>query len=194
MKFKTLAIVVAFAAPTWAAPQDNPPPSTKDKATTQLSEPEQTEIMHLHKVNQFEIDMAKMAQTNGTAQIKGFVLTLLNDHQKADRDITALAKKKGISLTSASPSSSSDADAQEMKDMMMDKDRMKTMKGKDFDKDFLSMMEAGHTKELARLETSLAAAKDPDVISLLKNTKPVLQKHIDMAHDLQKKVNAQAAK
>jgi putative membrane protein len=192
MKFKSLAIAIALATPAWAAPQDKP--STNDKTANQLSDAEQQEIMHLHHVNQFEIDMAKMAQTNGSAQIKGFVLVLINDHQRSDKDITALAKKKNISLTSAAPSSSSDADAQEMKDMMADKDRMKTMKGKDFDKEFLAMMMTGHTKELARIETSLAAAKDPDVVTLLKNTKPVLQKHIDMARDAQKKVDAQASK
>jgi putative membrane protein len=193
MKFKTLAIAIALATPAWAAPQDNPP-STNDKTANKLSDAEQQEIMHLHHVNQFEIDMAKMAQTNGSAQIKGFVLVLINDHQRSDKDITALAKKKNISLTSATATSSSDADAQEMKDMMTDKDRMKTMKGKDFDKEFLAMMMTGHTKELARIETSLAAAKDPDVVTLLKNTKPVLQKHIDMARDAQKKVDAQASK
>jgi putative membrane protein len=192
MKFKTLAIAIALATPAWAAPQDKP--STTDKTANQLSDAEQQEIMHLHHVNQFEIDMAKMAQTNGTSQVKGVALTIINDHQRSDKDIMALAKKKNISLTGTSPSSSTDSDAQEMKDMMADKDRMKTMKGKDFDKEFLSMMMTGHTKELARLETSLAAAKDADVIMLLKNTKPVLQKHIDMARDAQKKVDAQASK
>jgi len=193
MKFKTLAIVVALAVPAWAAPQDKP--STTDKDTTsKLTDSEQQEIMHLHHVNQFEIDMAKMAQTNGTSTVKGVALTIVNDHQRSDKDITALAKKKNISLTGTAPSASTDADAQEMKDMMADKDRMKTMKGKDFDKEFLAMMLAGHTKELARLETSLAAAKDPDVVTLFKNTKPVLQKHIDMARDAQKKVDAQASK
>jgi putative membrane protein len=186
MKLKTLAVVMALALPAAAAPQDNPPPSTTDKS--KLSDAEQQELMHLHGVNQFEIDMAKMALTNGTPAIKSYANTLVSDHQKSDREITALAKKKGVSLTS------SDADAQEMKDMMADKDRMKTMKGKDFDKEFISMMEAGHTKELARLETVIAAAKDPDVLTLFKNTKPVLQKHIDMARDLEKKVNAQASK
>ena len=192
MQLKTLAIVIAFATPAWAAPQENPPPSTTDKS--KISEAEQQEIMHLHHVNQFEIDMAKLAQQNGSTTVKTFAATLIADHQKSDREITVLAKKKSISLTGTAPSASTDADAQEMKDMMADKDRMKTMKGKDFDKEFLAMMMTGHTKELARLETTLAAAKDPDVINLLKNTKPVLQKHIDSARDVQKKVDAQASK
>ena len=193
MKLKTLAFVIALATPAWAAPQANPP-STNDKTANKLSDAEQQELVHLHHVNQFEIEMAKMAQTNGTAQVKGVALTIINDHQKSDRDIMALAKKKNISLTGTSATASTDSDAQEMKDMMADKDRLKTMKGKDFDKEFLSMMMTGHAKELARLETTLAAAKDPDVVILLKNTKPVLQKHIDMARDAQKKVDAQARK
>jgi putative membrane protein len=79
-----------------------------------------------------------------------------------------------------------EADRQDAKDMTTKVAHLKTLKGAEFDKEFLNMMVAGHDKELAKIDTSIGAANDPDLQTMLKSVKPVLQRHSDQAHDLQK--------
>jgi hypothetical protein len=55
-------------------------------------------------------------------------------------------------------------------------------------------MVAGHDKELAKIDTAIGAAADPDLQTMLKSTKPVLQRHSDQAKDLQKSPQASADK
>jgi len=69
---------------------------------------------------------------------------------------------------------------------------LKMLKGADFDREFLSMMATGHDKELAKIDVSMGAATDPDLQSMLKAVKPVLQRHADQARDLQKNPQASA--
>jgi putative membrane protein len=70
---------------------------------------------------------------------------------------------------------------------------IKTLKGADFDKEFLSMMVTGHEKVLAKLDSAMGTVQNDDLKTMLQNVKPTLQKHADTARDLQK-TNPQAMK
>jgi putative membrane protein len=199
MQMKTLsfALIAALAGPALADPTtpdpQKPTSGDKDKPASKgkLSDAELQTLAHLHHVNQFEIDMGKLAQKQGSPAVQKYAAALVRDHTNADRDINALAKKKGATIPAEV--GGSDADQQEMKDNMSAMDHVKTMKGKDFDKEFLSMMVTGHDKEIVRIDASIAQANDPDLQASLKQIKPVLQRHADMARDLEKS-NAQASK
>jgi len=68
--------------------------------------------------------------------------------------------------------------------------RIKTLKGAEFDKEFLTMMQSDHDKELTKIDVAISGATDPDLKSLLQSTKPVLQRHADQARDLAKSPQA----
>ena len=195
MKIRALVIVTALALPTLAVADDNKtpdkPPAT-DKTTNKaakLSEGDVKIIAHLHHVNQMEIDLGKVAQKTGTASVKGYAETLEKDHQSADKDLMAFTKQHRLAMIPADKPES-DADKQSEKDMMSAVAHLKTLKDADFDKEFLNMMVSGHDKELARIDVSIGAASDPDLQTMLKSVKPVLQRHSDQAHDLQKSPQA----
>lgn len=184
MKLRTLAIIAALALPTLAIADDTTP-KPSDKAA-KLSANDVKIVVYLHHVNQVEIDLGKAAQKSGTAAVKSYAETLLTDHQSADKELTALGKKHGLSsIPAAKPDT--DAEKQEQKDMTTAIAHLKTQKGAEFDKEFLIMMVSDHEKAIARVDIALAASgTDPDLQAWLKSVRPVLQRHADQARDLQK--------
>lgn len=199
MRLRALAIVTALALPVtaFAGPDKAPPADKSDKTNEKttakadkLSDGDMRIVAHLHHVNQMEIDLGKLAQKTGTAAVKGYAETLVSDHQSADKDLTAFAKQRKATIPVEKPET--DADRQDQKDMMTAMAHLKTLKGAEFDKEFLNMMVSGHDKELAKIDVSIGAATDPDLQTMLKSIKPVLQRHSDQAHDLQKSPQASA--
>jgi len=138
-----------------------------------------------------EIDLSKVAQKVGTAQVKTYAETIVTDHQSADKDLLAFAKSHKLAAIPADKPES-DADRQDHKDMTAKVAQLKTLKGADFDKEYLNMMVSGHEKELAKIDTSAGSATDPDLQNMLKSLKPVLQRHADQGRDLQKGPQASA--
>jgi putative membrane protein len=160
-------------------------PSNDKSASAKLSADDVKIISHLHHVNQMEIDLGKVAQKSGTAGFKSYGESLVTDHQSSDKDLTAFTKAHKLAAIPADKPQT-DADRQDEKEMTTKVAHLKTLKGADFDKEFLTMMATGHDKELAKIDTSIGAATDPDLQSLLRSVKPVLQRHADQARDLQK--------
>lgn len=192
MKFRAFAIIAVLAVPTLAVADDKT--STTDKTTEKadkLNAGEVKIVAHLHHVNQMEIDVGKIAQKNGTAHVKSYSDTLEKDHKSADADLNAFAKKRGLKTIPADKPDT-DAEKQEQKDMTGQVAHLKTLKGTEFDKEFLNMMVAGHEQEVARIDTSIGTTSDQDLQTFLKSVKPMLQRHEDEARDLQKSPQASA--
>jgi putative membrane protein len=155
-----------------------------------LNDSELQVIAHVHHVNQMEIDAGKMAQKQGSTQaIKSYGEMLVKDHQQNDRDLTSFAKKHGQAIPMEKATNEADKkDMQDTKDAM---NKLGKMKGADFDREFLRMMVDGHDKELAKIDSEAAEVTNNDLQTMLKDMKPVLQRHADQARELMKN-NAQA--
>ena len=182
------ALCVMLAIPFAASANPNDPAPTKPavngKQPTKaaLTDDEIKSLAHFHHVNQMEISMGKLAAANGTTKVKAYGKMLLRDHTKGDRDLMALAKRDQIDVPADQPRD--DEEARIEKDTMATMDRLKTLKGKAFDSEFLAAMREGHERELVRMDQSIAIAKDTKVLALFKKTKPVLQRHADKAKAL----------
>jgi putative membrane protein len=184
---KKLALIAALAMPL-AAWADTPTPTDKTQTTAgkeKLAESDLQTMAMVHHVNQMEIDMGKVAQTRGSTQgVKDYGKMLVKDHQAADKDLMALAKKNHATIPAFKPTD--EADKKEMQDEKQMAAHVKTLKGAEFDKEFLTMMVEGHEKVLAKLDTAMGTVQNPDLQTYLKDLKPALQKHADQARDLQK--------
>ena len=76
-------------------PQANMNMQSQD--STQLSD-EQV-VMRMHRTNQMEIRVAKLAQSHGaSARVKSFASRLIRDHTASDAKVVALAKQLNITL------------------------------------------------------------------------------------------------
>ncbi len=159
---------------------------TSKEKEAKLSDSELQIIAHVHKVNQMEIDAGKLAQKSGSTQaVKSYGQMLVKDHQQSDRDINSFLKKHNQKMPTeeAAMNESEKKDAQDRKDAMS---RLKNMKGADFDREFLRMMVDDHEKELAKIDSEAGQISNTDLSTMLKDLKPVLQRHADQARDLQK--------
>ncbi len=191
MKIKPLLFALLLAVPSLAMADDTKTtdkPADKPKTTEKLAlaDDDAKVIAHVKHVNDMEIEMGKLAKTNGTASTKAYGNTLVKDHTANNTKLTALAKKKGIATIPADEPMN-DIEKQDHQKMMDDMAKLKTLKGAEFDKEFIPMMIEGHDKEVGRLDAALASVKDADVVAHLKVTKPVVQRHADAARELQKK-------
>ncbi len=165
--------------------------TTKTK-TAKLSDSELQIIAHLHQVNQNEIMAGRLAEKSGSTQaVKSYGQMLVKDHQQADRDLMSYAKKHNTKIPAET--AKNEADKKEIEDSKDAMKRLKNMKGADFDREFLRMMADDHDKELAKIDSEVGQINDSDLSTMIKDLKPVLQKHADQARDLEKN-NAQAMK
>src|SRR5262249_34261794 len=161
---RMLVLALALAVPTLATADDKTDKTDKTMDTSaKLSDSDSKIVSHFHGVNQMEIDLGKVAQQRGTAKVKQYAMMIVRDHQKADKALTAFAKKRGMSTIPTDPTMS-EADH---KDMMDSAAKLKAMKGADFDREYLNMMVMGHDKELAKIDSEISGATDKDLGKLL---------------------------
>ena len=116
-----------------------------------------------------EVQLGKLAQTNGSAQVvKDFGKQMVDDHSKANEELIATAKSKNITL----PTTLSE-DKQKMYDDLAKK------KGHDFDKAYMDMMVDDHKKDVSKFEDATKNLKDADLKAFAVKTLPVLKTHLD---------------
>ncbi len=166
--------------------------ANKTSKTAKLSDSELQVIAHLHQVNQNEITAGRLAEKTGSTQaVKSYGQMLVKDHQQSDRELMSFAKKHNQKIPAET--AKNESDKKEMQDSKEAMNRLKNMKGADFDREFLRMMVDDHDKELAKIDSEVGQVNDSDLSTMIKDLKPVLQRHADQARDLQKN-NAQAMK
>ncbi len=166
-----------------------PPAATEKNAS--LTNDEVNIVAHVHHVNVMEIDMGKQAKIKGTAAVKRYGEMLVKDHSTADKELTAMVKKKGLAkIPAVKPET--EADKAEMKATHDKMVQTAKLKGADFDRAYLQMMVEGHEKELAKSDELISKSNDSDLKAMLEARKSMLTRHADAAKELQKG-NAQAS-
>lgn len=189
----TIWILVAglgLAAPAVADDTSKAKPKPADTAA-KLTTAELAIVAHMHHVNVMEIDMGKLAQAKGTAAVKRYGEMLVTDHTDADKQLVAFAKVRGVPAIGPDKPTN-EAERAEHKAMMERQAKLKTMKGADFDREYLAMMVEGHNNELAKTDPAINAATDGELKRMLESRRGTLQKHADAAKELLKK-DAQAS-
>lgn len=158
--------------------------ATKGAEKEKLSQENLQTLAKYHHVNQMEIELGKAAQKQGGSQaVKQYGKMLVNDHQANDKKLEALAKKDRQKIPTFKPET--DTAKQEMQDAKQTAQQLKKMKGADFDRQFLQTMIDQHEQVLAGIDNDIAQANNDQIADLLRDTKPVLQKHADRAREIQ---------
>ncbi|MDP9079661.1 MAG: DUF4142 domain-containing protein [Bacteroidota bacterium] len=116
-----------------------------------------------------EVELGQLAQQKAAnAKVKDFGAMMVTDHTKANDEMKALAKSKGITLPVAI-----DTDEQKVKDDLSAKS------GADFDKAYVSNMIDDHKKDIKEFEDASKNCKDADLKAFAINTLPTLKMHLD---------------
>jgi putative membrane protein len=115
-----------------------------------------------------EVAMGRMAEKNGQSnEVKALGQRLVSDHTALNKEIMAMAKKKGISLAQTAPPSD--------------------MKGSTFDRDFLHMVVEHHNNDIKAFQGEAKNGEDSEIKGLAQKALPTLQNHLTMAKAAQKK-------
>jgi predicted outer membrane protein len=171
-KLVLMAVITLFPAFAMAQPK-----------SSRMSDYDQASLQHRHDVNLMEIEMGKMAQQRGTAPVKKYAAALVKDHEKADKEVMSIAKTRGVTLTEhAMPAN--DAERASHDEMMKTMDRLATLEGAAFDKEYLKAMVDGHTAELGRVTSEMARVTDTKLKAHLGKTKTTVERHAEQARAL----------
>jgi putative membrane protein len=137
-----------------------------------------TVLGKLHKSNQKEIAVGKLAQKSGKSrEVKAYGKMLEKDHGAADKKVAALAKQEKIDLGVPPADAAGDMSG-------MASDPM-------FDKKFAQDMLDDHKKDIGEVTDARDHTADAKLKKLLTDLIPTLQKHQDTA---QKIVDAETKK
>ena len=110
------------------------------------------------------------------SDVKELATQLVADHTKANAELEALAKSKGVELSAViDPKSASTFESLEKEH------------GKDFDKAFLSHLEKAHKTCTSDFEDASKNAVDADVKAWAGKTLPTLKAHLDKVKELEAK-------
>jgi putative membrane protein len=131
--------------------------------------------------NRIDIDQAKLALKKSTnPQVKEFANQMISDHTSLEKAVSDLATKLGVKeQTSGTATQLKQQAAEESK-------KLSGLKGKDFDREYVSHEIAFHQAVIdAASKTLIPNAKNPELKSALQNAAPLLQGHMQHAQQLQ---------
>jgi putative membrane protein len=127
-----------------------------------------------------EVELGRMAVDRASSgDVKSFAQMMVDDHSKANGELTGLAGQKSVSLPSEPPPPAKAA-----------KDHLSTLTGAAFDKAYMDQMVKDHEKAVALFSKEAASGKDADTKSWAEKTLPTLQQHLAKAREVAGKVGA----
>jgi putative membrane protein len=128
-------------------------------------------------IGKAEIELGQLALKNTQDnEVRTYAERMVKDHSAADKKLKAIAAKENLQLPQ-----SLDKEHESLKT------KLQGLKGKDFDREYVSAMAKGHDKAVALFES---ASQQPQMSGELKqfaaSTLPTLEEHKEMAHSLHK--------
>ncbi len=143
---------------------------TEKPTPAPLSDKDKSFMQEAAKDGMMEVEMGKMGQKQAkNAEVKKFATRMVTDHSKANTQLQALAKKKGVTLDKA-------------------EHKMDKMDDATFDKDYMDQMVKDHEKDVKAFEEIAKDGSDADVKAWASKTLPTLKKHLEMAKEIQGKL------
>jgi putative membrane protein len=178
LRFAVVAVVGLCLGVSAQAAEKKEEKKTEQPATSPANSPAKAELSAKDKAfmkeaaqgGMMEVEMGKMAQQKGKSDdVKKIGTRMVTDHTKANNELMAIAKKKGVDLSKEKAKSHSMSDA-------------------NFDKEYINMMVKDHEKDLAAFEGEAKNGSDADVKAFASKTSAVIKKHLEMVKAAQAKL------
>ncbi len=130
-------------------------------------------------INLEEIRLGALAQEKSSnPEIKALGKMMADAHSKALTEVTALAKKKLVTVPSELPDKA-----------VQDFTELNAKSGEDFDKAYCNKMVAGHKDAIEKFEKEVADSRDGEIKEWATLMLPELRKHLDHVFACQKKLD-----
>ena len=128
-------------------------------------------LVEASDASMMEIEAGNLAQQKSTNKsVVDFGKMMSTEHANANTEIQSVASMKSVTM----PTSMSEDHMKKINDL-------REKSGKDFDKDYMSMMVDGHKKVISDFEKMSTDAKDDDIRALAAKLLPTLRTHLEIA-------------
>jgi putative membrane protein len=137
-------------------------------AAESSGQPDHAFVMEAASGGMMEVELGRMAGKQASNDdVKKFGQRMVDDHGKANNDLSALAQKKNIKLP-----------AEMEKKHAATRDHLSKLNGAAFDKAYMQHMVTDHTQDVAAFQREAKTGKDPDVKAWAGQVLPTLQDHL----------------
>lgn len=161
------------AAATGAAP--SAAPAAAPAAAAKLSKADRNALTDLAMANMAEIASAKIAVAKTqNPDVKAFAQRMIDDHTKAQAEVQALAKAKGVALPT------------ELNVKYKAKSALlQGLEGEIFNRTYIKQSgRADHRDTHDKLRDGMDKLKDPEVKALVAKIRPIVEQHLLMAEEM----------
>ncbi|SFD02023.1 DUF4142 domain-containing protein [Massilia yuzhufengensis] len=150
-------------------------PAAAPATATKLSRADRNALTDLAMANMAEIATARIAiGKSQNADVKAYAQRMIDDHTKAQAEVQALAKTKGVELPT------------ELNVKFKAKSKLlETLSGDIFDRTYIKQSgRADHHDTHEKLRANLEGVKDADIKALALKIRPVVEQHLIMANEM----------
>lgn len=166
MRMLKLFTAVAFVIATCGYAADEAEPRTDAEFASKIAQS-----------GKFETKAGMIAQQRSqSADIKTFGQLMVQDHTRADKELTALAAKKGWTIPT-------ELDAKHQEKLT----RLERLSGAEFDRAYTEMMTKGHSKAAVTFRQASQGAQDADFKAWASKTLPEIENHLAHSEKLSAK-------
>jgi len=170
--------------------QSTPSDQSANASAGKLSDADAQLLAHYHDVAQAQISLSQMASKQAkSSAVKNYAKQVVDDAKSTDRQLQAFAKRHNTKIPKAS--AATDTEQSQQKDMQDMMNRLKSMKGAEFDREYLLTQVADIDRETSMIDANAGKAQNTELAQMIRDMKPVMQRHADMARDLQQQMTQQ---
>ena len=154
---------------------DNTSASGQQAGMANMSSQDRDFLMDAAMGGLMEVQLGRIAAQKGMSDsVKRFGQRMVDDHSKANEELTSLASSKGITLPTA-------LDEKHQKDVT----KLSALSGAEFDRAYSKMMLSDHNKDVKEFEKQSTKGADAELKAFASKTLPTLQEHLQMARSLE---------
>ena len=141
------------------------------QAASTVSEEDSKFAVEAASGGMMEVQLGELGQQKASSKaVKDFGAMMVRDHSKANDELKSLAGTKNITLPPAPG-----------EDHMDHIKKLSEKSGKEFDKDYISMMVDDHKDDVDKFEKCSKDAKDPELKAFAAKILPTLREHLAAA-------------
>jgi putative membrane protein len=132
---------------------------------------------------QMEVQLADLAMQKASSdEVKQFAQQLKTDHSEANKQLQALASRKGVQL----PAEMGPKHQNQL-------NKFQNMSGEQFDRAYIRMQVQHHRQDVNKFQKHVERSMDSDVKQFAQSNLPVLQKHLEQAQQLETSTRSRRA-
>ena len=175
----SVAIILLLSAPVFAQ-QPMTGPQRAAAPSQELSKQETDFMKNAAIGGMTEVELGKLAEQNGhSPDVKSFGARMVQDHSRANDQLTNIAKQRGVQLPQQL-----DGEHQQMRD------RLAKLQGDAFDRAYMRMMVADHDKDMKEFRHGALMGHDRELKRFARETLNVVEQHDQLAHNIDRSLVA----